>query len=257
MVLEEKNRLRLNYGIRDLKIKQYMRRCLTRGEREPWDKMVQIMESRADSILFRTGIARDMAQAAYMVNSGHVQVKYPEGHPARIDWPDWFRICWSSYELCKGMQFRVYLDEEDPSKSEPFQKLCRENMPKVGNVKIPSHIDFDKERMAGTYIQPCRRSEFPINFDQDRLFENFTGRGWPMIKSIRRPHNRWWPGTNKKIKQLSGRRVRKYYITKSPENLMNMQRGIGLNATGRLRPPCLWGRKKPAHYSYLDMQKAV
>jgi len=71
--LREKQKMRHIYGI----LERQFRRYYKEAARKPGitgDLLLQILESRLDNVLYRSGLARTRPQARQMVNHGHLQV---------------------------------------------------------------------------------------------------------------------------------------------------------------------------------------
>ena len=71
--LREKQKMRHIYGI----LERQFRRYYKEAARKPGitgDLLLQILESRLDNVVYRSGLARTRPQARQMVNHGHLQV---------------------------------------------------------------------------------------------------------------------------------------------------------------------------------------
>ncbi|MBU3741478.1 MAG: 30S ribosomal protein S4, partial [Candidatus Kapabacteria bacterium] len=71
--LIEKQKLRLQYNVHERQMSNYMKKA-TRTVGNTGDILVQLLESRLDSLVFRAGLARSMYAARQYVRHGHVLV---------------------------------------------------------------------------------------------------------------------------------------------------------------------------------------
>mmetsp|Transcript_9713 Transcript_9713/g.19436 ORF Transcript_9713/g.19436 Transcript_9713/m.19436 type:complete len:104 (-) Transcript_9713:105-416(-) len=95
--------------------------------------------------------------------------------------------------------------------------------------------------MEGEYLAPCDWQDFGLHVDYKYIILCYSGQ-----MGLRRRHIRYFEGSRTVIKKsYNGGRTRP-----TPENILNMKRGIGLNKRGRARPPCLWGRRRPLNNAY-------
>jgi len=231
--LWEKQRLRFHFNIKEYQLIKIMKKGFQ--TRYPVVRAMQILESRIDNTLWRVGLAPTMAGARYLINGKHVQWR-----PAYLTGQEdkWRTMISGNYELGIGDQVRI----KDREGSRKFAKANLE----LDDVKIPEHLDFDKENMVVTYNNICDPSDFGIRVEEKFIFMWYSGQGTKFQKALRRKHIRFFPGTNKVIRKFhNGGRP-----TPTPENKLNMKKGQGLNPTGRRRPPCLWGRSKPLNNPY-------
>jgi small subunit ribosomal protein S4 len=70
--LQEKQKLRFNYGVHE----RHMRKLMTEARRsgDTGTKLLELLESRLDNIVFRAGFAATIPGARQLVNHGHVTV---------------------------------------------------------------------------------------------------------------------------------------------------------------------------------------
>lgn len=71
--LLEKQRLRLQYNIREKQMRNYARKAVRQSGNEA-DNLVQVLERRLDALVFRSGFARTMPAARQFVSHGHILV---------------------------------------------------------------------------------------------------------------------------------------------------------------------------------------
>jgi len=225
--LLEKQRLRFHYNIKEETLQKYMIKAFRKGIEWPADNLLQQLESRADNFVWRVGLAPTMAGARRFVSQGHIQIM-------QSNWDQWRTISVPSLRLKVGDRVRV---SDYPSS----QKWGRANHDDEGPVTVPAHIEWDRETMSGTYLDICDRQDFGIDIDERLITLFYSGQ-----RGLRRKHIRYFEGSEAVInKRHLGGKVRP-----TPENIMNMKQGVGLNKRGRRRPPCLWGRRMPLNSPY-------
>ena len=71
--LREKQKTRHIYGLREEQFRNYIEDA--KSDKEPTgDRLLQILESRSDNVLYRGGFASSRDQARQLINHGHVEV---------------------------------------------------------------------------------------------------------------------------------------------------------------------------------------
>jgi len=223
----ERQRVRFHYNIKESQLQVYMKRAFRRGIEYPVDNLLQQLESRLDNFCWRVGLAPTMACARHMVREGHIQYKTGGAQ-------DWTTCNIPSCRLKVGDVIRV----RDKKSSQNYARLNQED---EGPVDVPEHLRWDREKLEGEYLAACDWQDFGLHVDYKYIILCYSG---PF--GLRRRHHRYFEGTNKKIRTwYNGGRIRP-----TPENILNMRKGRGLNKRGARRPPCLWGRRKPLNNPY-------
>ena len=73
MALAEKQKLRFIYGLMERQFRRYFRMAISkRGV--TGDRLMQLLETRLDNVVFRLGLATTRRMARQMVNHGYIQV---------------------------------------------------------------------------------------------------------------------------------------------------------------------------------------
>lgn len=110
MRLLAKQRCCFSYGLRDYQLKSYVQKAHnTQGD--PIKSLLYFLESRIDSRIYRSGIAKTMPAARQLVTHGHVKV-------------DGNKIISPSYS-CKSLQTITYKGKELPSRIKKKSKSYR------------------------------------------------------------------------------------------------------------------------------------
>ncbi|NEQ21259.1 MAG: 30S ribosomal protein S4 [Microcoleus sp. SIO2G3] len=126
--LEEKQKLRFNYGITETQLLRYVRKA-RRATGSTGQALLQLLEMRLDNTVFRLGMAGTIPAARQLVGHGHVMVN---GRVVNIP----------SYQCRPGDVIGV--NQRDRSK-----RLVEQNLQFPGLANLPSHLEFDKGNMTG------------------------------------------------------------------------------------------------------------
>lgn len=126
--LEEKQKLRFNYGVSEKQLIRYVRKA-RRATGSTGQVLLQLLEMRLDNTIFRLGMAGTIPAARQLVNHGHVTVN---GRVVDI----------ASYQCRPGDV--VGVRDRDASR-----RLVQTNMEYPGLSHLPSHLEFDKNTMVG------------------------------------------------------------------------------------------------------------
>ncbi len=126
--LEEKQKLRFNYGLSEKQLLRYVRRA-RRVTGSTGQVLLQLLEMRLDNTVFRMGMAPTIPAARQLVNHGHVTVNGKEVNIA-------------SYQCRPGEVIGVKNNEKS-------RKLVEANLQYPGLANLPSHLEFDKNNMVG------------------------------------------------------------------------------------------------------------
>jgi len=126
--LEEKQKLRFNYGVTERQLLRYVRKA-RRASGSTGTTILQLLEMRLDNTVFRMGMAPTIPSARQLVNHGHVTV-----NGKVLDIP--------SYNCRPGDVIAVR--DRDASR-----KLVEANLQYPGLANLPSHLEFDKSKLQG------------------------------------------------------------------------------------------------------------
>jgi small subunit ribosomal protein S4 len=142
--LEEKQKLRFNYGVSERQLLRYVRKA-RRAAGSTGQVLLQFLEMRLDNTVFRLGMGPTIPGARQLVNHGHVTV-----NGRVVDIP--------SYQCKPGDVIAV----RDTERS---RKLVEANLQFPGLAHIPSHLEFDKNKMQGKVNGVVEREwvALPIN----------------------------------------------------------------------------------------------
>jgi small subunit ribosomal protein S4 len=126
--LEEKQKLRFNYGLSERQLLRYVRKA-RRAAGSTGQTLLQLLEMRLDNTVFRMGFAPTIPAARQLVNHGHITV-----NGRVVDIP--------SYQCRAGEEIGV----RDTERS---RKMVETNLQYPGLANTPSHLEVDKTKMTG------------------------------------------------------------------------------------------------------------
>lgn len=126
--LDEKQKLRFNYGVSERQLVRYMRKA-RRVSGSTGLALLQLLEMRLDNTVFRLGMAPTIPGARQLVNHGHITVN---GKVVSI----------ASYQCRPGEIIGVRNNDRS-------RKLVEANLQNPGLANLPSHLEFDKNNLTG------------------------------------------------------------------------------------------------------------
>ncbi|MCW6036427.1 30S ribosomal protein S4 [Spirulina subsalsa FACHB-351] len=151
--LEEKQKLRFNYGVSERQLIRYMRQA-RRATGSTGERLLQLLEMRLDNTVFRLGMAGTIPAARQLVNHGHVMVN---GRVVDI----------ASYQCREGDVITVR--NKDNSR-----RLVEANMEYPGLANLPSHLEFDKQTMTGKVNGIVEREWVALNINELLVVEFYS-----------------------------------------------------------------------------------
>ncbi|MBW4576904.1 MAG: 30S ribosomal protein S4 [Aphanothece sp. CMT-3BRIN-NPC111] len=126
--LEEKQKLRFNYGLTEKQMLRYVRKA-RRASGSTGQTLLQLLEMRLDNTVFRMAMAPTIPGARQLVSHGHVTVN---GRTVNI----------ASYQCRPGDVIAVRNREQS-------RKLVQQNLEYPGLANMPTHLEFDKNNLTG------------------------------------------------------------------------------------------------------------
>lgn len=151
--LEEKQKLRFNYGVSEKQLIRYMRKA-RRATGSTGQVLLQLLEMRLDNTVFRLGMAGTVPGARQLVNHGHITV-----NGRVVDIP--------SYQCRPGDVIAV-------KDKEASRRLVQTNMEYPGLANLPSHLEFDKNTLIGKVNGIIEREWVAININELLVVEYYS-----------------------------------------------------------------------------------
>ncbi|HEY9747513.1 MAG TPA: 30S ribosomal protein S4 [Allocoleopsis sp.] len=151
--LEEKQKLRFNYGVTERQLLRYVRKA-RRAAGSTGQTLLQLLEMRLDNTVFRLGMAPTIPAARQLVNHGHVTVN---GRPVDI----------ASYQCRPGDVIGV----RDRDRS---RQLVEQNLQYPGLAHLPSHLEFDKAKLTGKVNGVIEREWIALQINELLVVEYYS-----------------------------------------------------------------------------------
>ncbi|NJL89986.1 MAG: 30S ribosomal protein S4 [Coleofasciculaceae cyanobacterium SM2_1_6] len=151
--LEEKQKLRFNYGVSEKQLLRYVRKA-RRATGSTGQTLLQLLEMRLDNTVFRLGMAGTVPAARQLVNHGHVTVN---GRVVNIP----------SYQCRPGEVIGV----RDTERS---KKLVNQNLEFPGLANLPSHLEFDKANLTGKVNGVVEREWIALQINELLVVEFYS-----------------------------------------------------------------------------------
>ncbi|AFZ29334.1 MULTISPECIES: 30S ribosomal protein S4 [Chroococcaceae] len=151
--LEEKQKLRFNYGLTEKQLLRYVRRA-RRVTGSTGQVLLQLLEMRLDNTVFRMGMAPTIPAARQLVNHGHITVN---GRVVDI----------ASYQCRPGDEIKV-------RDREASRKLVENNLQYPGLANLPSHLEFDKNKLEGRVNSLVEREWVALQVNELLVVEYYS-----------------------------------------------------------------------------------
>ena len=151
--LEEKQKLRFNYGLSEKQLMNYIKQAKTiKGA--TGTILLQLLEMRLDNLVFRLGLAPTIAAARQLVSHGHIIVNQ---HSVSIP----------SYQCKPGDNVSV----KDNATSKRLVNTYLES-PALSN--IPQHLDFDKKNLSAKILGIIDREWVALKLNELFVIEYYS-----------------------------------------------------------------------------------
>lgn len=151
--LQEKQRLRAQYAIRERQLRLAVRRAVRRPEPTGPALLIEL-ERRLDALVLRSGFARTVWQARQSVSHGHVRV---DGR--KVDRP--------SYQVRPGQVIEI---AEGRKHLPPYQAAAAGEYAQAP----PSYLDVDQAGLRARLVRLPERQEIPVICDEQLVVEFYA-----------------------------------------------------------------------------------
>ncbi|MDY6051588.1 MAG: 30S ribosomal protein S4, partial [Rothia sp. (in: high G+C Gram-positive bacteria)] len=154
--LREKQRLRAQYNIREAQ----MRRAYLEAKRiegQTGKNLVEILETRLDALVLRSGFARTIAQARQLVVHRHIMV-------------DGIRVDRPSFRVKPGQLIHVHPKSE---KMAPFQVAATGAHQDV-LPDTPAYLNVEIEKLHAKLERSPKREEIPVTCEEQLVVEYYS-----------------------------------------------------------------------------------
>ncbi|MGF1492003.1 MAG: 30S ribosomal protein S4 [Microcoleaceae cyanobacterium] len=151
--LEEKQKLRFNYGLSERQLLRYVKKA-RRATGSSGQVLLQLLEMRLDNTIFRLGMAPTIPAARQLVNHGHVTVNDQV-------------VSIASYNCKPGDVIGVRNREKS-------REMVKTNLQYPGLANLPSHLEFDKEKLIGKVNGVIEREWVALQINELLVVEYYS-----------------------------------------------------------------------------------
>jgi small subunit ribosomal protein S4 len=153
--LEEKQKLKFNYGLTEGQLFRYVKEA-RRRKGVTGLVLLQLLEMRLDTICFSLGFAKSIAQARQLVNHGHILV---------------------NQKVVTIPSFQCRLKDRIGIKATTGSQTLLENNRKQNlRLDVPSHLKWDPSKLEATVLDYCDRTDVALQLDELFVVEHYSRR---------------------------------------------------------------------------------
>jgi small subunit ribosomal protein S4 len=153
MQLQEKQKAKYSYGVLEKQFRRYYEEAVAR-QGKSGDNLLQILESRLDNVIYRSGLARTRRQSRQLVSHGHFVV-----NGQKVDIPS-FRV--SQHDI---------IDVKPKSlETTPFL-IARETL---GDRPVPAWLQVVPNRLRILVHQLPERAQIEIPLNEQLIVELYS-----------------------------------------------------------------------------------
>ena len=149
--LKEKQKLRFNYGISERQLISYVQEA-RRRKGSTGENLLQLLEMRLDTIVFRLGFAPTIAAARQLISHGHVVIN---NH--RVNIPSY---------LCKL--------EDSISVSASSQKFVKNSLERFTQKMAAPHLEINIEKLSARVIDNASREAVGLQINELLVVEYYS-----------------------------------------------------------------------------------
>jgi small subunit ribosomal protein S4 len=151
--LEEKQKLRFNYGLSEKQLMNYIRQA-KKIKGATGNILLQLLEMRLDNVIFRLGMAPTIAAARQIVNHKHILI-----NNSMVSIP--------SYQCQSG-------DIVSIKDSEQSRKLVTNNLQLPALSNVPQNLDFDKKGLTAKVLGIIDREWIALKLNELFVIEFYS-----------------------------------------------------------------------------------
>ena len=151
--LREKQKLRYNYGVNERQLLNYMKKA-RRSKGSSGEVLLQLLEMRLDSIVFRLGLTPTIMAGRQMVSHGHILLNNKP-----VDIP--------SYQ-CQPQDI-IQVRNTKVSK-----KLVETNIEETNFKSLPKHLVFNTTNLVGEVKSRVQRNWISLKIEELLVVEYYS-----------------------------------------------------------------------------------
>jgi small subunit ribosomal protein S4 len=153
--LEEKQKLKFNYGLTENQLYRYIREA-RRRQGVTGLILLQLLEMRLDTICFTLGFAKSINQARQLVNHGHITV---------------------NKKVVSIASFQCHLNDVIGVKDKSISKdLIENNLKSNSTLDLSGHLKLDTAKLEGIVLDYCDRNDVGLELDELLVIEYYSRR---------------------------------------------------------------------------------
>ena len=153
--LQEKQKLKFNYGLTENQLYQYIREA-RRRKGVTGLLLLQLLEMRFDTICFSLGYAPTIGSARQLINHGHFLI-----NGKKVDIP--------SFQCRKN-------DIISLKKNKTSQDLIKKNLDAKRFLNVPSHLELDNVKLEAKIKDFCQREDILLDLNELLVVEYYSRR---------------------------------------------------------------------------------
>jgi small subunit ribosomal protein S4 len=150
--LDEKQKLRFNYGVSERKLRSYFKRAKSM-KGDTGHNLLTLLEQRLDNVVFRAGFAPTIPAARQLVLHGHILV-------------DGKRVNIASYEMRAGQKISI----REKSRKLPIVESTMASP----SLMFPSYISVEPELFLATFTAEPAREDVPLEIQENLVVEHYS-----------------------------------------------------------------------------------
>lgn len=150
--LEEKQKLRFNYGLSERQLRKYFRQASsTKGD--TGQNLLSTLESRLDNVVFRAGYAPTIPSARQLVAHGHILI-----NGRRCDVPSY-----------------IVREQDTLSLKEKTRKnVMVADCFAAPTLEVPSYLSRDEGKLESTFTARPTREDVPLEIQEHLVIEHYS-----------------------------------------------------------------------------------
>lgn len=152
--LDEKQKVRLNYGISERQFVIYMKAAIG-SKLDTGLRLIQLLECRLDNVVFRAGYAPTIPAARQLVNHGHILV---------------------NGRKCDIPSFQVRVNDVISLRERSKKVQCIQDSFATPSLTRPAYLEVDADKQTARMSALPERTDVPITDLRDNLIIEFYSR---------------------------------------------------------------------------------
>lgn len=153
VALEEKQKIRFNYGISERQLSRYMK-IAKQSKNLTWNALLELCEMRLDNIVFRLGFARSIPAARQLVLHKHILV-----NNKCVNIP--------SFQCSAGLKIV-------PQSSQKSRSLVQSNLDQHEKRALPEHLSLTTDPIEGTVLKKCSETDVLLKINARLVVEYYN-----------------------------------------------------------------------------------